>query len=101
MSIFRMTSVVAVLVVGVAAAEYILLPEPVGIVDETQGYITREWRWSEDGTSWTVFTAHGPPDQVNAFDPRTDDSPLRCPDCQLARSIQAGPEDGAVIASGF
>ena len=96
MGIFRATLAVAVLAAGATAAEYIRVPGGIGIVDETQGFITREWRWS-DGTSWTVFTAYGPPEQVNAFDPH--DGPLDCPDCKLASSTQFGPDD-AVSAYG-
>jgi hypothetical protein len=98
MGIFRATLVVAVLAAGTTAAEYIRLPGTVGVVDETQNYITREWRWSEDGTSWTVFTAFGPPEQVNAFDPRDGDGPLRCPDCRMASSTQVSPGDAVNLA---
>jgi hypothetical protein len=100
MSIFRITLMVGVLAAGATAAELIRLPDAVGVVDETQGYITREWRWLEDGTSWTIFTAFGPPEQVNAFDPQNGDGPLRCPDCQLASSMRAGPADALNLAAG-
>ena len=100
MSIVRITLMVAVLAAGATAAELVRLPETVGVVDETQGYITREWRWSEDGTNWTVFTAFGPPEQVNAFAPQEGDGQLECPDCQLASSIQAAPADAVILAAG-
>ena len=100
MSIFRITLMTGVLAAGATAAELIRLPDAVGVVDETQGYIAREWRWSEDGTSWTVFTAFGPPEQVNAFDPQEGDGPLQCPDCQLASSTPVGPADAATLAAG-
>ena len=100
MSIVRITLMVAVLAAGATAADLVRLPETVGVVDETQGYIAREWRWSEDGTNWTVFTAFGPPEQVNGFNPQEGDGPLRCPDCQLASSVQAAPADAVILAAG-
>jgi hypothetical protein len=94
LGIIRAIVAAAVLAAGATAEEYVRLPGVVGIADETQGYITREWRWSEgDGT--TVFTAFGPPEQVNAFDPHG--SPLKCPDCLLASSMQIGPSAQAVM----
>jgi hypothetical protein len=54
-----------------------------------QSFITREWTWVEGATTVT-FTAYGPPEQVNALDPR--DGPPVCPDCELASSIQFEPE---------
>ena len=54
-----------------------------------RGFITKEWTWSDE-TTITTFTAYGPAEQVNSFDPQ-DGSTLLCPDCELASSMQIDP----------
>lgn len=95
MGIIRAALAVALLGAGTTGAEIIRLATPVGIEDPSAGYVTREWRWTDGGVT-TVFTAFGPPEQVEAFDPHG--SPLKCPDCLLASSTRIGPMEAAGAA---
>lgn len=76
---------------GAAACERPILVADAGSID-TQGFISKEWIWS-DGASTTTFTAFGPPEQVNSLDP--ENGIVACPDCQLASSMEFGSADVA------
>ena len=91
MGILRSTFVAAVVVTGGAGS---LFGDDRGR-DPGQSFVTREWTWSTGGAI-TTFTAIGPAEQVNAFDPQ--DSVLTCKGCELASSIQPSLEDlGALV----
>lgn len=81
---------VVVLAAGPVGAQQAVLAnseaDPVG----EQGYITREWTWS-DGTATTTFTAYGPSAEVMQIDPRAP-APF-CNGCELASSVQFEPSD--------
>ena len=90
MSILRSTFVAAVVVTAGAGA---LLGDDRGR-DPDQSFVTREWTWSTGGAT-TTFTAIGPAEQVNAFDP--EDSVHDCKGCELASSIQPSLEDLGIL----
>src|SRR5690349_20775041 len=91
LKLLRATLVIALLAAGAAAAQPLILH--LGNVGSElhQGSVTREWIWST-GASTTTFTASGPSEQVNNFDPQG--SPLQCPDCELASSTHFVPDGG-------
>ena len=86
MSILRSTFIAAV-VVASGASSLFAADEA---YDHDQGFVTREWTWSTGG-ALTTFTATGPVEQVNAFDPQG--SVYDCKGCELASSIQPSLED--------
>ena len=90
MKLLRATLVTALLIAGAAAAQSLTLHIGEGGSQEHQGSVTREWIWS-NGASTTTFTASGPAEQVNNFDPQG--SPLQCQDCELASSTHFVPDD--------
>ena len=92
MTLLRAILVTGLLAAGAAAAQPLTLHIGEERSQEDQGSVTREWIWST-GASTTTFTAFGPSDQVNSFDPQG--SPLQCPDCELASSTYFEPGDEA------
>jgi hypothetical protein len=83
-----------VLAAGATAAQRIVGPVGEDVLEVNQGFITREWTWS-NATTTTTFTASGPSEQVNALD--LQDRTPHCPDCELASSIASVPDDASVL----